>query len=55
MAAGIVHILKLIEIDEQQRARALFDRYVVDFLLQFIDQSSPVEKPGQHIVIGQLQ
>ncbi len=55
MSTGIVDILELVEVDEEQGAAGLVDRNAVDFLFQLIDEATTVEKTGQHIVIGELQ
>ncbi len=51
VATGIVDVLELIEVDEQQRARYFVDGDVVDFLFQLLDQPATVEEARKAVVI----
>src|SRR5690606_13601368 len=52
MAAGVVDILELVEIDEEQRAVALPGGTRLDLRLELRDEAMAVEQAGQRIVIG---
>ncbi len=43
MSAGVVDVLELVEIDEEQGTARLGDRDVVDFLFQFVDETTTIE------------
>ena len=55
MTAGIVDVLELVEVDEQQRTRCFVDRHVIDFFLDLFHQAPAIEKPGQAVMVGQPQ
>ena len=55
MAAGIVDVLELVEVDEEQGAAVTVAHHRDDLLLEFLQESAPVVEPGQAVVVRQLE
>jgi hypothetical protein len=51
VAAGVVDVLELIEVDEQQGRFVVEPGYVLDLLAQFLHEAPAVVEPSEHIMI----
>ena len=54
MAAGIVDVLELVEVDEKQRAAVLVNGDIGQLDVEFFHESTPVVQSGQVVVIREL-
>ena len=54
MSKRIVHLLESVQVYEQQRKRGVVAHYALHILFQSVAEQSPVGKPCQVIVVGEL-
>ena len=54
MSQRVVHILELVQVDDQKRERTLVAHHPLRGLFQAITKQAPIGKPGQIVIKGQL-
>ena len=55
VAAGVINVFELVEIDKEQRAAVFMHRDVRQLHVQLLHESAPVEQPGQVVMIRELR
>ena len=54
VAVGVVDVLEVVEVDDQQRRGLVVARDVVPDPLELLLEPAPVEEPRQRVVVGQV-